>query len=331
MTLLLMESLAELNMYKQHEKYVDYELERQSNKNALTEEDYYLNYKLLISKYRSSRIKEKINQNALEESINTLNYYYFYTNLINLIAHKTLVKVVKRKTDVSQAIEMTMSIKEIDYVSDPNILISFFIYKTLMTQKLDSKIEVYHKIKEIAWGNWEKFTISYRYEVYINMINVINDIILYKIGNFENEIYEIYEIHQFWIDKNILQAYDTLDKNLFISIIKAAYNSNRFDWAKNFIINKKNMLVEQERQPTIELCDAFMNFKLKNYSKTIQILSCIDKLDILFESYTRILILKCWYKLKDDNQFEASFKSRLSNEMKERIHPCSNKMDEENL
>jgi len=323
--LLLAESLDKLNMHKQHEKYVDYELDLQSNKNNLTEEDYYLKYKLLIGKHKSSVIKEKVNQNVLEESINTLNYYYLYANLINLITHKTLVKVVKRKTDVSRSIDMIMSMKEIDYVSDPNILISFFIFKSLITQKLDKKVEIYYKIKKIVSQNWENFAISYRYEIYINMINIVSDIILYKIGSFENEINEI---HQFWIDKNVLQVYDELDKTLFISIIKAAYNSNRFDWANNFILKKKNMLVEQERQPTLQLCDAFMNFRLKNFSETIRILSCVEKLDPLFKLYTRILVLKCWYELKDDYQFESSFSNidifiyrekRLSDEMKEQF------------
>jgi len=301
----LAESLEDMNMYEQHEKYVDSQLKQQLKKNTLTEKDYYLKYKLLRGKFRSSLTKEKVNHNALEEAINVLNYYYLYSNIINLTALQTIAKIVKKETDVSQAIDVVNSIKNIDNIADPNIVISFLIFKIINLEDIGLKREAYLKLKKMTIQNWEKLTEFYRYEVYLNMINFVNEIVSCKIGNLKDELYKV---HKFWINNNTYKNYENIDKTLFYSIIKAFCNAGKVKPASDFIEAHKNMLVKPEREHTLALCKANINFVSEKHRDSIRLLMSLNKLDPIFELYARMLELKCWFELKNTDQFNFTYK-----------------------
>jgi len=301
--LLLTESLEKMGIHKLYKKIAKKEIEEIETKKVLTSDDYYLKYKLGLGKFRSSVHKEK--SYSLEKAINNLSYFYLHTNLINLIAHETYSKYLVREIDLRLTYELINSVGTHDKISDLKIRISYLIFKSLKLENVEDKIIAYYELNRHVRENWTKLTIFFRYEIYINIINIVNDIVCYNTKNFKEEIFAL---HQFWIKKEVHRTYNEIDINLFLEIVIASCNSTQIEWARTFIKENQDLLVHKEKEQTIELCNAYIYFKERRMKESIQVLNSLSKMSALFFLNIKNLELKCWYELKDRYQFRNSLK-----------------------
>jgi len=302
-TLLLVESLNEKNMHNYVEKYANYELDKLGLKKAFSSEDYFLKYCLEFNKFRALAAKERLDLGVLEDAINTLNSFYLYTNLINLNAHETYFRNIEGRIDISLAYDLVNSIKNYSKSIDLNIYICYLIFKSLNLKDIKKKIDAYSTLKKIVEDEWQKLNPFFRYEIYTSMINIAEDIISYNTENFKEEIFAI---HEFWIQKKIHKTHNNIDTNVFIAIVLAACNSNKIMWCRKFINKNKNLISEKEKEQTISLCNAFINFKEKEFTKVLQTLILLDRVDSIYTLHIKKLELKCWYELNDRLQFNNS-------------------------
>lgn len=305
-TLLLTESLDELNMNKLLLKIIDDELSNISTSKAYTAQEYYFKYQLLFKKHSNlPDDKNKINDTSLEEAIQALSYYYLYTNLINLIANKMESSVFNQKPIVFLAKNMVNSVQDYQDIKDPNIATSFYILKYLDLQSTKKKLEIYYKLKKLTTEKWEEITPFNRHEIYLNTINIINNLIFIGI-DFEQEQFEN---HKFWIDKKIHKFYNKLNTALFMSIVVSASTVNEFDWSINFISQNDYLLIESEKNETILYCKAYVFFKQKRYDEALHFLNSIRFLNPLFELNLKMLELKCLFEKNINCRFKRCLKN----------------------
>jgi len=66
------------------------------------------------------------------------------------------------------------------------------------------------------------------------------------------------------------------------------------------------LISEKEKEQTISLCNAFINFKEKEFTKVLQTLILLDRVDSIYTLQIKKLELKCWYELNDRLQFNNS-------------------------
>lgn len=304
--LLLAESLEEMNMCKELIKYVDLNLEHFKNIEAYTENDYYLKYRLLIKKQNNLlEDRNKKNEFLLEEAINTLSYYYLYSNLTNLIANKMESRIYKRETNVSLAENMVNSVQKFHNILDPNITINYYLFKFNNSDNIETKKAIYYDVKKIVFNQWKRLNPNNRLEIYLNTINVTLSL-MYDGIDFEKEQFEV---HMFWIDKNVHKLYKYIDTALFMAIVVSASTVQEFEWSKNFIQENKNLLIDGEKNETLNYCKAYMNYKQKKYKDAIEILNTIRFSNPLFELNLKMLELKCLFEMKDICRFDICIKN----------------------
>lgn len=301
--LLLAESLDKMNMFDLFNKYSEMELEKLAKLNALNEYDYHLKYQLLIRRYSILSAEKLVSSQILESAIEAMNYYYLHQNMSNVIGHQLLDKISQESNHISQTKIIINSFVNYTYIEDYNIKIAYHIFKyyELSASAIKEKIDTYLKIKKLAFENWKNLTNDYMQEVYYNMVNIANDIVLNGDILFEKELFEI---HNFWTELNVHKTNGEINFTAFISIIFAACNADKIDWAVEFIESNKHLLRKGEEAKTLDYCYSYLHFCSEDYDKALSILLRMNSLNFWLELKRRILVLKCLFKKNSVNRLQ---------------------------
>lgn len=294
----------ELNMPQLFKRYANKQLNKLQKKSNYDQEDYMLEYELLIRKYGIiPHDMLNVKNIALIEAINTLSHYYLYECLKNLNGIITANRTVDRGAKKPFTLLTENSVNTIEVISDINIKVSYLIYKffILESDKLKEKENTYTTLKTLVWKNWEKLTDDCKYEAYQHMVNMANDIRVAL--SFEKFVDEAFVIHQFWIEKKAHLIYPEMNYNLFLSAVISSCNANKLDWCKKFISINKLMLPIRERTSTMDLSLAYYNFSIGQIDEAIEKLNTIDLLGVYFNLLVRMLMLRCLFVAKYESRF----------------------------
>ncbi len=299
--LLLADSLDDLDLRKQYEKYANQYLEKINEKQVLSAEDYYLKYQLLIKLHGITNSLDN-NNTYLSEAMGALSYFYLSENLINLNGFQLLSKVLTRNENIDLTLNMVKSVSDYSVIENPNIRISYFIYEFRNKKNIKEKEQLFHTILGIIETSWKLMTKSYKYEIYVYIINAAKSLaakgvkISYK---------DVFDIHQFWIKKNVHLTYSEMESNLFITIAIDYCVAEKFDEYQLFVEKHTKYLAINLKEVTLQFCSAFFFFKTKQFNEALRLLALFNVKDPYSKLNAKLLELKCIYELDNSTMFNA--------------------------
>jgi len=288
-------------------KFADDALNKLNLKKVLSANDYYLKHQLLKKLYIANSSFSSDNL-YLIKAMETLSYFYLYENLNSLSSYKTLSKVIKKEGNIDLTLNIINSVQDYQTIEDPNISVSYYIYRFHSSEKISDKEKIFEKIKAIIKKDWKLLTSFYKYEVYVFMLNAAR-LMASKRMNLGYK--EIYKIHQFWVSKKVHLTYPELDNNLFISIVKDYCHANKFVKCEKFTNENGTYLAQNRKLNTINFCKAYLKFSTQNYQEALHLLSLVKFKNVILKVNQKIVELKCAYELNDDIIFSAKYKAML--------------------
>jgi len=200
-TYLFSKTLNELNLESEFQKFSKKEIEKLNRKEVKSEEDYYLKYKLLREMFGRDTADMLTNKNTfLEQSISALDHYYLHTNLKNLLAYNNLSLWVNRKSNADFAKKIIHSIDFENEIEDFNIKILHNLFLFNEQEDVIQKEIIYENMRQIVKNNYKKFPKNYKYEVYVNVLNMATKLHVLGINDYANELFNV---HKFWIEKKV--------------------------------------------------------------------------------------------------------------------------------
>jgi len=186
-------------------------------------------------------------------------------------------------------------VREHSFEHAPSILLYFNL---MMLLKEDDE-QYYWKLKELAGKYPEVMKNADRWTVYISMVNFCQ--VMYE-TTFNRDKYskEIYELYRTIIDKEIYKVetwYPYIHHRLYLNVVQNGLNEEAYEWTENFINKYKDVLTEEYRTSTFNLCYALYYFSVKDYEKTLVCLSKVQSDDPYYFLLIKASTLQVFYEL----------------------------------
>lgn len=302
-TLLFAKKLNELSLRAEFEKFTENEIDKLTNKKIKGEDEYYLKYKLLVEMYASNNADMISTKNSyLEDSISSLDHYYLYSNLKNLLAYGNLTQMVKLNSDIAFSKSMINGNEIEKHIKDFNVKIFYYMFEFNEFEDSVKKEVYYLKIKNLVSQNINNFSDNYKYEIYICLLNMAIKLHVMGLQNYD---LELYKLHKYWIDQKVHLTHRVIHSNLFFNIVSSACNVEMFDWCQKFISNNRDKILNNEKEHTLSLSLAYFNLKNERYEDVISELNSVKFLNVQFCYIAKALEIQSLYEMKDEYRFEV--------------------------
>lgn len=289
----LAQGLIDRKQYKLSGKKITLTIE-DVKKSGLTGEKYYESlYRLetenlhYLEQMYSGVYEKFLDKADFTKVYKNLNRYYLismmktYVNLLNL-------KYIYKKDLNAELFEKSLKNFSIEqYKDEPLIEIYYYLIK--MLTEGDNR-EHFDRLKELRAQNKKELTKNDLIDININMENFCHRKIRGGDDTYFRELFNIYS-EELREGIYLVDAYMTpiFYKNVVLSGLKV----NEHDWVKNFIHEHKSSLRKEYREGTFGYCLALYEYKMKNYEKSLELLTCIkfDELYLKIDSKTLQMLL----------------------------------------
>lgn len=152
-----------------------------------------------------------------------------------------------------------------DYFTD----IEYHAFKTVYDPMNEDN---YYRLKELYYKNFDKLSKRNKYLFAVALINFCKN--NSNTGNLFF-IKERYQYNKLIADKELLffGSNKYIDRYIFMSIVIAACTAGEFEWCERFIKKYESNLENEVRIQTVNFAYTHLNFKNKNYEKSLAFLS----------------------------------------------------------
>lgn len=252
------------NIYEQREKKVK---SRLLNSEIMDEDNYLRQYQLErinIAHYKFEGSSYAFNKIQLEfDSF----MKYSLTGLLRLYS-----KMLHNKNHGNVEFNMEMFenvweyIKERDFPDNP----SCNIYKQIIQLELAKEEEAYRKLLRIK----DEYKLNLPREEYYYILLVQNSFAAYRLKLGDESYYkERFNAFREMVEQKFY-APDNLIFPNFISAFTSACMAGEYDWAEKFFKDyQKGISPQEEKMSTLNYCNAFMAYRLKDFDKALVLFS----------------------------------------------------------
>lgn len=306
--------------FKLAEKYTLEMLQKIESKND-TEINYYEKLcllKELIDVYRISKMKN-YSKYSVELGDSLFNFFYreFFA-AVNEISYEKEVFNFKPDYEVTEEFLKTFNVKEfLNTAKKKNYshyqYLALFYYMYIARTDYGNE-ENFQNLKELTYEYHTKLSKLEKFNIWTALVNAINGGLRFKDTKY---IREAFELNKFFLGLNILplerDGYFYTSK--FENIFTVAITCKEFDFAEKFAEENYNKLSPDEKENTICLCRAIIQFYKKNYDESLKNLNKVELSDVIIKMRVRMY---CFMNYYETNSFEAvnslidSFKHFLS-------------------
>ena len=298
------EVLNKLNLKKNYEYHINqiFEEEAPNLKNNL----YYLSKSMIYDDY-NKYLFPSIGDNLelYKQNIQQFNYhfdaFFILHKLRTLCISINDKKILNFKMEDTFTEELLLIINTDKYDEIIPIKIYKFLYKILNDE--DTYYEQYILlIKEHIE--------SFSYDDIIVFFTYANNFCIKKINESKTEYFDkMFDLIQYRIEKNILLVQDEIQPRSFKNIVNTGIRVGQSEWVLRFINTYSKYLPKQEYEKAYHFNMAFYQFEIKQYSKTISLLSKVDYDDLFYGFNVRLLLLKSYFELKEFEALDHLLKS----------------------
>jgi hypothetical protein len=149
----------------------------------------------------------------------------------------------------------------------------------------------------------------------VGLLKVLSNFCISMINQRKTEfVQELFENYKYNVENLYVLEYGILHPQLFNNIIIIALRLSEIDWVNHFISHYAKYINDSERENAISHAKALVYYHEKKYEKTVRELSTVS-----FDAYhdgikVRILLLKAYFELKDEEALIyliSSFKKQV--------------------
>ncbi len=255
-------------------------------------------------KFYKSGFSDEIAKDLTVYYLNYALQYYLFTYLV-----KRQYDFVSEPGLIEDIIRI---LKPGDFEDVP--LINLY-YNLLMMYLKEDDVSYFYKAKSITGDYADQLGDFNIKNAHINLCNYC----LYKMDKDRKFVRELFELIKFSLNKKLyifpgLKEMDEVFYNMAVSI---ALRLKEYEWARKFIEEYKNELNQDYREPTYYYSFALYEFTVKNFEKSLELVSRVKYTEVYQRTKLRVLACALYYELKMEEQFLSlidSFRHFLSHD-----------------
>ncbi len=169
-------------------------------------------------------------------------------------------------------------------------------YKLLLMELNPKDGKFYYDYKKIVLKNWKYFD---RIEA-ANLFKALTNYCTIKISKRKNKyISEVFDLYQIILKNNLYEIYEGkyLHHIDFLKILLYGLNLNKKIWTFNFIQNYKEKLSGKHKDNAYYLGMSFFCFSERYFEKTLEYLTRVKTIDLVYKVFLKNLLIKTYYEL----------------------------------
>lgn len=251
------------------------------------EQLYKIENNILASSYRNGHILTKDN---LSEVNRSLDIYYLLSKLSLHTTAVSLLQASDKKTyDFSSMDALDKLLDMPEYEQHPLIVLCRTNIELLKTQN----IEIYDTLLKCLDKYSEAVPLHLLRSYYFVAINHCISKMWTDRSNYTKKIFDLFHIMH---SKNLLVDNNFISINAFKHMITVSCQVRRFEWAEGMIEYYRPFVRSEVRDNVCHFLYGAVAFYQKDYETAHDRFIQVDKVNLNYDTNTRVLILKCLYE-----------------------------------
>jgi hypothetical protein len=280
--------------------------------------DYYYNkfmieyeYFFYLNRINLDKIEKFINRTYVEDMFNDLTYFYLFYAIKHYIYFLTTRSMYSIEFKTGLLEDIIKNLKPQYFQEVPAISL---YYDILMLLIKEDETAYFYKVKKKVIEYEDRLN---RYEItgaYINLENYCKRMIRKGNNDFVRELFEIYKVY---LEKKVYSLKNEMSAKLYRGVVDTALKLKEFKWAKEFIEKYKCELTLDSRENIYYYSLALYEFALKNFEKSLELLSKVKYTEIYHKTELRCLVTELYYELDMEDSLLShidSFRHFLTND-----------------
>jgi hypothetical protein len=245
-------------------------------------------------------------------------YYKEFGNEVEIFIRHFVVRVLKyfvvlyrhekeiNYKFVSPTLDSIMNYVKLKNYDEYPIVSIFFNLLLLFLKKGED--DLYFKTKDIIKIHYNNLDKN-------DLCLVLKEMAYYSLEKIENGESDFYKEYFNWINEIIErdlykdEEEDGMSTHFFINVVNTGLYMKEIDWTKKFISEYKECLTLLNKENTILLCNAKVNFAKRKFTDSKILAEMIDTKDFYFHIFKKVLLIKANYELGNFDQVFEIIKS----------------------
>ena len=172
-----------------------------------------------------------------------------------------------------------------------------FFCNVILCITQSEKEEHFYRVREFFFKNHKIFETDEKR----NLVTILENNCLNRTRrSYRNELFEL---HEFRLRHDIL-TYENgkFNKMLYTQIVNNALTLEKTEWVTNFVKQYTPMLTKEHQRTMKSLANAFISFKLKKYTQTLDNLGKVEFIDTRDKVHVKNLMARTLYEMKEYEQ-----------------------------
>lgn len=246
----------------------------------------------------------RVYDNNLQQKNDYLDLFYITEKL------KTACDMINRNTIIGTNYqyplleELLVHIKKVpQYAELPAIKIYQMILNLLLKPKEE---EIYQELKGYLTAHNDFFSEEDLRGIYGYLLNYCAT----KLNKGHTSYYkETLWLYKFLLERKLVYVDGYLPAWEYKNIVTTAVRTKEFDWAKDFIENKKQDLPPSSRENSYRYNLAFFNHATHQYGKALQALHNVEFVNLSYALGAKIIQIKSYYELDEYEPLQSAIEA----------------------
>lgn len=244
--------------------------------------------------------KKHLFDGSLQQAIDQLDVHYLALKLKYSCEMLNRQKVVLANYELRLISEILHYLDTHPHEDTPAVAIYAAIYRCLSNSTHEQYFE---QLKQLLHHHAAKFSTTEQRDMYAYLINYCIRKINQANSKYLHELFEIYKhllANQLLLDEN-----NHLSPWTYMNIVTIGIRNQDFVWTDDFIATYKTQIAAQFRHNAYHYNLAILRFNQQQYSATIGLLHQVVFDDVFYNTEARMLLLRTYYELNENDAFEA--------------------------
>lgn len=238
------------------------------------------------------KIEKIILQSDIEDVFDNLTNFYLIQAMDHYIYFLNIMELYKFRFNTEQFEKIIKILKVEKFKDVPSIEI---YYNVLMLFLKEDDVSYFYKILELLGKHEGVLHKNLLHYTYLNLNNYCRRRIQKDDTDFVKELFKIYQIE---LNRKIYPMQNEMSFRYYIGVIETALRLNKFEWSKEFIEKYKCEIVEESRENTYQYALSLYEFAVKNFDKSLELLSKVKYNDVYHKLKYRSLLVMLYYELE---------------------------------
>ena len=250
-----------------------------------------------LGRTKLDKTEKIVKESDVEDMFNNLTYFYLINTMKLYMYSLNVMELYNFKFNTEMMEEAIKALKAEQYTEIPIVSIS---YNVLMLFIKENDTSYFYKTKELVKKYENKLDEGQLHNTFMNLHNYCKRMIRKGRTEFWNEVFDLYNIE---IKKKLYPLHNEMSFRYYTNVVETALKLKKYQWTKDFIEKYKSELSPGTRENTYIYSLALYEFEMKNFVKSLEILSRVKYNDVYHKLKYRSLLLMLYYELGYGDMF----------------------------